>query len=144
METLLVRLKAFDPRQRHTLRRFTYRGIVFAEERGWCRVEADVAAYLRGVRQAPDDPHAPAAFDVCSEEEARRLDAAEDAEARRRVAAGDPVPFVRARDGVVFTSVDLPKAPAKAAELKVPELKVPELKVPELKSEGTEPKRAKG
>jgi hypothetical protein len=133
METLLVRLKAFDPRQRHTLRRYTYRGIVFAEERGWCRVEADVAAYLRGVRQAPEDPHAPAAFDVCSEEEARRLDAADDAEARRRLTSGDAIPFVRARDSGVLTTDDLPKGSPKAPEAKGPE-----------KAEGAESKRAKG
>jgi hypothetical protein len=139
METLLVRLKAFDPRQRHTLRRYTYRGIVFAEDRGWCRVEADVAAYLRGVRQVPDDPHAPAAFDVCTDEEARRLDAADEAGSRRRVTSDDPVPFVRARDAGALSTDDLPKGlPPKAAEPKAAEPKS------EAKAEGAESKRGKG
>ncbi|HEU4408393.1 MAG TPA: hypothetical protein VFS43_24225 [Polyangiaceae bacterium] len=130
METLFVRLRPFDPRRRQTLRRYTYRGIVFAEDRGWCRVEADVAAYLRGVRQAPDDPNAPAAFDVCTEDEARRLDAEDEAASRRRVASDDPVPFVRARDAGALASGDLPKgSPPKG---------------PEPKAEGAESKRGKG
>jgi hypothetical protein len=136
METLFVRLKAFDPRKRQMLRRYTYRGIVFAEDRGWCRVEADVAAYLRGVRQVPDDPNAPAAFDVCTEEEARRLDAEDEAGSRRRVTSDDPVPFVRARDvdAPSLTTADLPKgSPAKAVEPKA-----------EAKPEGAESKRGKG
>ena len=51
METLLVRLKPHDPRRGHVLRRYTYRGIKFHEERGWYRVEKPVADYLRAVRQ---------------------------------------------------------------------------------------------
>ena len=35
METMLVRLKSFDPRRGAVLRRFTYAGIKFHEERGW-------------------------------------------------------------------------------------------------------------
>ncbi|HEU4406971.1 MAG TPA: hypothetical protein VFS43_17010 [Polyangiaceae bacterium] len=134
METLFVRLRPFDPRRRQTLRRYTYRGIVFAEDRGWCRVEADVAAYLRGVRQAPDDPHAPAAFDVCTEEEARRLDAEDEAGSRRRVTSDDPVPFVRARDAGALASGDLPKgSPPKGPEPKA-----------DAKPEGAESKRGRG
>ena len=34
METLFVRLKPYDPRRGYVLRRYTYRGIKFHEERG--------------------------------------------------------------------------------------------------------------
>lgn len=137
METFLVRIKAFDPRKRQTLRRFTYRGILFAEERGWCRVEADVAAYLRGVRHPDGDPNAPAAFDVCTDDEARRLDAAEEAETKRRVRSHETIPFVRARDAdpSALTTADLPKGVAS---------KSTDPRASEAKTEGVESKRGKG
>ncbi|MBL9025658.1 MAG: hypothetical protein JNL21_25920, partial [Myxococcales bacterium] len=50
-DTLLVRLKPYDPRRGHVLRRYTYAGIKFQEERGWYRVERPVAEYLRAVRE---------------------------------------------------------------------------------------------
>jgi len=74
MDMLLVRLKPYDPHRGHVLRRFTYRGIKFADERGWYRVDKGIAEYLRGVRQVPGDKHSPLAFDVCTEAEARALD----------------------------------------------------------------------
>ena len=43
METVFVRLKPYDPRRGYVLRRYTYRGIKFQEERGWFRVPKDVA-----------------------------------------------------------------------------------------------------
>ena len=64
METMLVRLKALDPRRGQVLRRFTYQGIKFHQERGWYRVDKAVAEYLRAVRQQPSDPHSPPAFDT--------------------------------------------------------------------------------
>ncbi len=69
MQTLLVRLKPYDPRRGFVLRRYTYRGIKFHEERGWYRVDKDVGEYLRSVRQVPGDEHAPLAFDVKFAEE---------------------------------------------------------------------------
>jgi hypothetical protein len=74
MDMLLVRLKPYDPRRGHVLRRFTYRGIKFHDERGWYRVDKEIAEYLRGVRQVQGDKHSPLAFDVCTEAEARALD----------------------------------------------------------------------
>jgi hypothetical protein len=66
-DTLLVRLKPYDPRRGHVLRRYTYAGIKFQEERGWYRVERPVAEYLRAVREVPTDRYAPPAFDVCAD-----------------------------------------------------------------------------
>ena len=73
-DTLLVRLKPYDPRRGHVLRRYVRRHQVPGGA-GWYRVEA-VAEYLRacaGSRRS----HAPLAFDVCTEAEAKALDAGE-------------------------------------------------------------------
>jgi hypothetical protein len=96
METLLVRMKPFDPRRGQVLRRYTYRGIRFQEERGWYRVEKEVGEYLRTVRQS-SDPHSTLAFDVCVEEEARALDVKELAAANPRQSATDELTVSAAR-----------------------------------------------
>lgn len=82
-DTLLVRLKPYDPRRGHVLRRYTYAGIKFQEERGWYRVERPVAEYLRAVREVPSDRYAPLAFDVCTEAEANGWMAQAQSAARR-------------------------------------------------------------
>ena len=120
METLLVRLKPHDPRRGHLLRRYTYRGIKFQDERGWYRVEKSVADYLRDVRQTPGDEHAPLAFDVCTPEEAQALDAREKEATVTRKAATDDIKLSAARDdqaaapaaraGGTVTTEDLPEA----------------------------------
>jgi len=108
MDTLLVRLKPYDPRRGHRLRRFTYRGIKFQEERGWYRVDKTVADYLRQVRQVASDEHAPLAFDVCTADEAKSLDAKEKDAATPRKTADDDIKLSEARaDGAVSTG-DLP------------------------------------
>jgi len=107
--TRLVRLKAYEPRRGHVLRRFTYAGIKFHEERGWYRVEQAIADRLKGVRQVADDAYAPLAFDVCTDAEAVALDAAEADEARVRRTAADQLRLMPARASSVLTSGDLPK-----------------------------------
>jgi hypothetical protein len=112
METLLVRLKTYDPRRGFVLRRFTYAGIKFHEERGWYRVEPDVAEYLRGVRQISTDPFSPLAFDVCTDEQAKALEQTEAAEAKVRHAAADEIEVTRGRASGAVTTSDLkPPAP---------------------------------
>lgn len=115
METLLVRLKPYDPRRGHVLRRFTYVGIKFQEERGWYRVEKAVADYLRSVRQLPSDKHSPPAFDVCTEAEAKALEAGEAEESKVKRGATDDIKLVTARPTGALTTEDLPK-PSAAAE----------------------------
>ena len=117
MDTMLVRLKPYDPRRGHLLRRFTYRGIKFQEERGWYRVSKDVAEYLRGVRQVVTDEHSPLAFDVCTEAEAKELDAREKEEGAVRKSATDNIKLSVPRPGQpadkasgTLTSGDLPEA----------------------------------
>lgn len=77
MDTVLVRLKPYDPRRRHLLRRYTYRGLKFHEERGWYRVHCSVGDYLKTVRQVFGDVYSPLAFDVCTEDEAKALEGQE-------------------------------------------------------------------
>ena len=113
METMLVRLKSFDPRRGQIVRRFTYAGIKFHEERGWYRVEKNVADYLRTVRQVAGDDVTPLAFDVCSEEEAKALDVREESEAKVRKAAADDVRLSPARGDM--TTADIGKAPTRSA-----------------------------
>ena len=107
MQAQLVRLKPYDPRRGYVLRRFTFRGIKFHEERGWYRVDKDVADYLRSVRQVASDKHAPLAFDVCTEAEAQALDAEQEAAATTRK---------KAADAALATPADSPDAAAVTTE----------------------------
>jgi hypothetical protein len=99
METMFVRLKPLDPRRKFVLRRYAYAGIHFHEARGWHRVAPDIAEHLRGTRQMEFDAYSPAAFDVCTEEEAQTIDARERAESGLRRTALDAVPLSAARPG---------------------------------------------
>ena len=97
METLLVRLKPHDSRRGHVLRRYTSLGIKLHQERGWYRVATEVAEYLRGVHQVASDEYSPLAFDVCTDEEAKALDAREETETKVRSAAADEIKLSAAR-----------------------------------------------
>lgn len=116
METLLVRLKPHDPRRGYVLRRYTYRGIKFQCERGWYRVEKPVADYLRRIRQVAGDEHSPPAFDVCTADEARALDAREKEGAVPRAAATDDIKVSPARAEGTVTTEDLPDAEAASGD----------------------------
>ncbi|MBU8900796.1 hypothetical protein KRR26_34850 [Corallococcus sp. M34] len=107
--TLLVRLKAYDARRGHVLRRYTYAGIKFQEERGWYRVVKPVADYLRTVHQLPSDTYSPLAFDVCTEAEAKALDATEADEAKTKRSASDELKLSPARPAGTLTTEDIPK-----------------------------------
>jgi len=86
----LVRLKPYDPKRGHVLRRYTAFGVRFDESRGWYRVSDEVAAYLAGVREQPGLDYTPLAFDVCSEEEALALEAREKKEQEECAVASAP------------------------------------------------------
>lgn len=112
METLLVRLKAYDPRRGHVLRRYTFAGIKFHEERGWYRVTRDVGDYLRTVRQVAEADYSPPAFDVYTDEEARAVDTREEAENKVRRAAVDELKVSVARaDALTSVEVAEPRPP---------------------------------
>ncbi len=97
METLLVRLKRYDPRRGHVLRRFSYAGVTVHEERGWYRVAKEIGEYLRTARQVPGDNYSPLAFDVCTDEEAKAIDAKDEAETKVRRLATDEIKLTAAR-----------------------------------------------
>jgi hypothetical protein len=108
METLFVRLKPYDPRRGQVLRRFVYRGIKIAAERGWYCVEKPVAEYLKTVNEVPGDPLSPLAFDVYSQEEAKALDSRQELEAKQCRSASDSVELSPARsDTGVVTKADV-------------------------------------
>lgn len=90
-QTMLVRLKPYNPKRGCFLRRFTYKGLRFQEERGWYRVDLGVAKYLGDVRQVDSDPDSSPAFDVCTEEEARALEEKEKREKRQRARVGEAI-----------------------------------------------------
>ncbi|MBN2527642.1 MAG: hypothetical protein JXX14_18865 [Deltaproteobacteria bacterium] len=107
---MLVRLKKHDPRRGHVLRRYTYRGIKFQEERGWYKVEKAVADYLATVHQVSSDEHSPLAFDVCTEKEATALDAKEKEDGAVRKLATDNIKLSVPRNDGALTTADLPES----------------------------------
>ena len=87
-ETKLVRLKPYNPKRGHNLRRYGYGGVIFDGERGWYRVNAALAEELKYLRQDHDDEDSPLAFDVCTDAEAAAIDEKEaDAATVRKTAA---------------------------------------------------------
>lgn len=73
-KTHFVRLKPYDPRRGQVIQRYIFRGIKFLGDRGWYRVDAEVAEALRPLHQIYTDDRSPLAFDVCTEQEAKALD----------------------------------------------------------------------
>ena len=110
MQTQLVRLKPHDPRRGYVMRRYTYRGIKFHVERGWYRVEKAVADYLKDIRQVAGQEHSPPAFDICTDDEAKAIDAKEKEGAADKASATDSIKVSPAREspGTVTTG-DLPE-----------------------------------
>jgi hypothetical protein len=79
-EVRYVRLRPYDEKSGHTCRVYTHRFggqfIRFSEAGVWSRVPKALADELEQARQIPTRPNSPPVFDVCTEEEARRYDAA--------------------------------------------------------------------
>lgn len=96
-ETMHVRLKVHNPKKGHVLRRYTVGGIRFQAGRGWYKVDAEMAAYLEAVHQLPEDEDSPLAFDVCTEAEARAIDAQEARAARQVLPAEEAMDVTRRR-----------------------------------------------
>ena len=115
----LVRLKPFDPKKGHVIRRYTAFSIRFEEARGWYKVADEVATYLGTVHQVPGDEDSPLAFDVCTEDEAQRIEAAEKKKAEERARAAEPnvaQPYDVSVRGGDLTTADLPAARTSRAE----------------------------
>ena len=86
----LIRLKPLDPKKGHNIRRYTAFSTTFEEHKGWYRVSDQVAGYLATVHQVPNDEDTPLAFDVCTQDEAHRIDLAEKKKAEQRARAAEP------------------------------------------------------
>jgi hypothetical protein len=106
----LVRIKPFDTKKGHVIRRYTVFATTFEEHKGWYRVSNEVAAYLATVRQTPNDEDTPYAFDVVTQDDAEKIDQAERKKAEERARAAEPN-AVAARDltavGGDLTTADL-------------------------------------
>lgn len=101
----LVRLKPYDPKKGHVLQRYTAFSIRFEEHRGWYKIADEIAAYLATVHQTPGDEDSPLAFDVCTEDEAQRIESTEKKKVEERARAAEPhVTDIAARD---LTTADL-------------------------------------
>jgi hypothetical protein len=86
----LIRLKSLDAKKGHLIHRYTAFSTTFEEKKGWYRVSDEIAAYLATVHQVPNDEDTPLAFDVCTEEEAKRIELAEKKKAEERARAAEP------------------------------------------------------
>ena len=111
MQTLLVRLKPYDPRRGHVLRRYTFAGIKFQHDRGWYRVEEPVGAYLKGVRQVNGDEYSQLAFDVCTEQEAKELETSEANASKVKQEASAEIKVSPARPAVTTAELPTPATP---------------------------------
>jgi hypothetical protein len=86
----LIRLRPFDAKKGHIIRRYTVAGTTFEERKGWYRVSDHMASYLATVHQVADDEDSPMAFDVYTQDDAKRIDAAEKKKAEERARAAEP------------------------------------------------------
>lgn len=117
-ETMLVRLKPYNKKKGHVLRRYIYRGLRFQEGRGWTRVRKDIADYLAKVHQIPGDEDSSLAFDVCTDAEARKIDDQEAQDAQAKTPAEQATDVAEAREepapapseGGDLSTADLPQS----------------------------------
>lgn len=100
----MVRLKRYNPKKGYRLKQFHVYGQRFEEERGWYKVNQfvtdfehktgarrreDLIAYLREVRQNQEDPESKLAFDICTPEQAAKMDEDEEEAIASRARAND-------------------------------------------------------
>lgn len=100
----LVRLKPYDKHRGHVMRRLHVFGTLYHEARGWYKVDDRVAEKLAAVHQKDNDSHSPLAFDICSEDEAVKLEVDEKKAAEARATAAEPNVATSATD---LTSKDV-------------------------------------
>lgn len=107
---MYIRLKPYNPKRGHVLRRYSFSGLRFYEGR-WYKVPETLAQDLSELHQRHGDEDSPYAFDVATQGEARAIETKERAkleEERRKVEGAELVAAseVRASD---LRSSDLPK-----------------------------------
>jgi len=101
MATKLVRVRPYNPKRGQLVRRYMVKGIRFDVNRGWYKVDDELAKYLATVTNDPNDPESTPVFDVLTEKEALKLEQDEEA-------AKKPAP-VSAPQVTTVTTADLPK-----------------------------------
>jgi hypothetical protein len=97
-QTMLVRLRAHEPKKGLVLKQYTYKGVRFQAGRGWYKVSGELAAYLANVHSVPGDPDTPLAFDVRTLDEARAMDENDRKAARQVLPAEEPLDVSHVRD----------------------------------------------
>jgi len=90
-QAMFARLKPFNPKRGYKVRRYSVFGIRFDHDKGWYKVDPNVAEYLKTVHCDNNDPDSPMAFDVCTEGEARELVEAERKAALKRGEIQSPI-----------------------------------------------------
>jgi hypothetical protein len=91
-DKMLVRLKPYDPKRRHVMQSYTHApsGLRFEAARGWYKVDASIAAYLKTVAQIENDPDSPLAFDVMTDDQALEVDEREEVQKQQKASAANP------------------------------------------------------
>lgn len=112
-QKMYVRLKPYNPRRGHVLRRYSIRNMRFYEGR-WFRVSEAVARELANIKQVYGDEDSPDAFDVATHAQANNIERKEKAREeveRRKVDNAEVIGAIDIDDKRVraLTTDDLPK-----------------------------------
>lgn len=80
MSTLYVRLKPYNPKKGHVVRRYNHvkYGVTLTQESGWVAMKEPLARLFEAYTQNPEDPLSPALCDVRSKEGAINLEKEEE------------------------------------------------------------------
>ena len=105
----LARLKPLNERKGHKVKLYMIAGARFYVERGWYEVDDALADKLRDLHQDHYDLESPMLFDVCTEEEALRLEQSERAAAAtaRATVAQPASPRIQSQKPAAFSTHDL-------------------------------------
>lgn len=107
-QVLYARLKPYDPDKGHVLKRFTLLTksgpVRFLEARGWLKVTPKLGARLEKVRQHRRKLDSALAFDVCTLEEAKKIQARE----RNRRGGRRTVEDAETEDDSTLTTENVP------------------------------------
>lgn len=90
-QQMYVRLKPYNPKRGYKVKRYSVFGIRFDHDRGWYKVDQNVATYLKTVHVDNNDPDSPLAFDVCTEHDAREIVEKERKAALKRGEVASPI-----------------------------------------------------
>lgn len=87
---LLARLKPYNEKKRHLTRVYTIEGARFFGERGWYEVSDALAEKLKVLHQDYHDDDSPMLFDVCTPEQAEKIEEKESEVVETKASARRP------------------------------------------------------